>query len=290
MTTLGVVIPTFVTSLDDVERLELLLLSIFKQTKWPDQIIISDDSDSQFQNLIVKLVRKYFDLPILYIQNQGPKGVSSNSNNGISNLVTDFVHCIHQDDSLINSDCYSKVHLILEENPRGWIILGGTTNSTRIVPKISKGNLPMVLRMGVNSLGGPSSIVFPKIGTEFFDEKFHMLCDIKMFLDLEKSLGRPTLVVTSEIMYGTGPWQLQNRINDLDVFSELINLNSGIKISWVKLVFHLFLLRNRQDIKLRGLEIACVLKGGWYFKIGFEIFRRYCSMRAFARKQFLTKH
>jgi len=286
MNTFGVIIPTFINSSEDLNRLDAVLHSINFQTQPPDQIIVSDDSNSEFYPLIEKLLRRYPGLNSRLISNSGPKGVSGNSNNGLRNINTDFVHILHQDDCLINNDCYARISQYLEVERGGtWIILSGKTDDSDIRPMLRKGKLPKELILGVNSIGGPSSMVFSRIPSISFDVRFDMLCDVKMFLDLEEILGSPYIFTGAEIHYKMGPWQLQKRISDEKLFSELLILNSEFRSKYLPLIYRIFRMRKGRDIKLRSFYIASELSNRWYWNFAAFLYKIYSMSGGYIKQK-----
>jgi glycosyltransferase involved in cell wall biosynthesis len=276
MNSFGVIIPTFINSSEDLNRLDSVLHSINFQTQPPNQVVVSDDSTEEFYSLIEILLRKYPELNARLISNPGPKGVSENSNNGLRNINTDFVHILHQDDCLINNDCYARISQYLAGVRGGtWIILSGKTDESEIRPIIRKGKLPKELVLGVNSLGGPSSMIFSRIPSTTFDTRFDMLCDVKMFLDLEKAFGSPHIFTKPEIHYNMGPWQLQKRISEENLISELLLLNSEIRSNYLPLIYRIFRMKKGRDIKLRSIYIASEISSGWYWKLSLFFYKIY---------------
>ena len=276
---IGVVIPTFIESPEALARLNVTLDSILSQEFAPKQIVVSDDSPSKFSNVVQELCISKRGITVEYIKHLGAPGVSANSNHGISYLNTEFIHCLHQDDYLKNSNCYSSVKTILGNQSNSWVLLGGVASSTRIIPALINGRLPLEMNLGINTIGGPSAVIFPSLPEVRFSENFSMLCDVKLFLDLQDILGPPAVLDSVEIVYQMGEWQLQKRISDSEVISELLILNSQRREELRSSLNLVLNQKNRLDVKLRGLIVMSKVSKKLRWKVLVILFRCYVILR-----------
>jgi glycosyltransferase involved in cell wall biosynthesis len=254
--TLGVVIPIYIRSAVDLVNLENTLTSIERQKSRPLEIIVSDDSDETHLDSTKVVLSNFPGLNILYRRNSGPRGISSNSNNGISYLTTDYVHCLHQDDSIIGDDLYLRVLRIFQVQKLEWALLGGTAESHRIVPRLVKGFLPAEALCGLNTIGGPSCVIFPNNPSLRFNLNYNMLCDVAFFFDAQKQMGAPQIIADSYICYGMGEWQEQRRIEEGEVFGESRELFEEHRGLLKNSVFRVFRYSKRYEVKMRALRLA----------------------------------
>lgn len=260
---IGLVIPIYIRSARDLVNLEITLKSVEKLQRLPDQIVITDDSEiSHFQSTM-EILSNFHGLGFIYKKNLGTKGISANSNNGISELTTDYVHCLHQDDIIIHEDLYLRILSVLKKRELLWVLLGGTADGHRIIPDLVNGLLPTEALCGLNTIGGPSCVIFPNIPSLRFDTRFNMLCDVAFFFNAQSELGAPILFTNSEIHYGMGEWQEQRRITEKDVLSEALKLTFSYSHFLNNCVFRVFRYRKRFEVKIRALWILRGANKSW---------------------------
>lgn len=281
---LGVVIPAYIDSVEALNRLNLTLESIIKQRFQPAQIVVSDDSTLEYATQVKDLCDSKAGAIIEYVSHSGTRGVSANSNHGLNLLSTDFAHCLHQDDIIRNSDCYERVISVLGRNQNSWVLLGGVASGFRIIPKLREGRLPREINLGINTIGGPSAAIFPNIQSLKFSEKFNMLCDVDFFLKLQDLIGTPALIDSIEIEYTMGSWQLQKRISSSDLLEELTELNSQRKNELSSSLRLVFRYQNRQDVKLRALEVMARVTQLSRWKVLSTLFHSYIKFRYVMRR------
>jgi glycosyltransferase involved in cell wall biosynthesis len=253
--TLGVVIPIYIRGAADLGNLENALKSIENQKSRPIEIVVSDDSDSHHFESTRQILSKFPSLNILYKINSGSTGISSNSNNGISYLTTDYVHCLHQDDSIIGDDLYSQITGSFNFQNSEWALLGGTANGNLIVPSLFKGFLPPEALCGINTIGGPSCVIFPNIPTLRFNTDFNMLCDVSFFFNAQKQLGAPRIFKDTHIFYGMGEWQEQRRIKEEDIFRESLKIFAENPHLLMNSIIRVFRYSKRYEVKIRALRV-----------------------------------
>lgn len=268
---IGLVIPIYIKGASDLTNLEATLKSIERQQRLPDQIVITDDSEMLYFKSTDEILSKFHGLSIIYKKNPGPKGISANSNNGISELTTDYVHCLHQDDIIVQTDLYLRISSVLKKGELRWVLLGGKADGHRIIPSLVKGLLPTEALCGLNTIGGPSCVIFPNIPSLRFDPQFNMLCDVAFFFNAQSELGAPILITNPEIHYGMGEWQEQRRITESEVLSEVLKLTYVYSHFLDKSIIRVFGYRKRFEVKMRALRVLQAANGssrlGWMIEL-----------------------
>lgn len=268
---IGLVIPIYIRSDSDLANLEATLKSIERLQCLPDQIVITDDSEMLHFQSTNEILSKFHGMNIIYKKNPGPKGISANSNNGISELTTDYVHCLHQDDIIVQADLYLRILSVLKEGELRWVLLGGEADGHRIIPGLVKGLLPAEALCGLNTIGGPSCVIFPNIPSLRFDPQFNMLCDVAFFFNTQSELGAPILFTNPEIHYGMGEWQEQRRIAESEVLSEALKLTFVHSHFLYESIIRVFGYRKRFEVKMRALRVLQVANRssrlGWMIEL-----------------------
>lgn len=209
MDTISVVIPVYLDSGLPFEMLEDTVNSVLLQNHPPVEIILSDDSNGTTVKNWVYELSKTTPLPIIYLRNQGLRGVSSNSNFAAKHARGNLIHFLHSDDHLIGGKVYSQVIEAFEDESTCWLLLSGQMKGTVTVPSLEDLNL-----FGVNTVGGPSGLVIKKSIFEEFDEHVSLLMDIEFFLRTWKKFGIPSISKVVSIEYGAGDWQLTKSIDE----------------------------------------------------------------------------
>jgi len=80
---LSVVIPIYLRNQEDCDFLVRALNSVAMQSLPPYEVILSNDSSSDFDSYLTNLVNDFSSLSISIVKNPASRGISSNSNNGI---------------------------------------------------------------------------------------------------------------------------------------------------------------------------------------------------------------
>ena len=228
LNSLGVCIPCHITSDQDLTFLYRALESIRYQTLKPREIVLSDDSPKNLNSL--KILSAFPELNIRVIRNLFAQGIAGNSNFGVSQLKTEWVHVLHQDDWLSSSSGYEKIIEEIQDlgtNFR-WILVSGThEDGSVIVPLWKKSNL-----FGFNSIGGPSCLFTRNTDFIQYDERFRMLVDVKNYSDYFNSFGNPGVIKNPLINYGNPPTRVSRNMSPDQTLGEL---NLILKIKSVQL-------------------------------------------------------
>lgn len=209
------IVPTYFDSGIPTSRFKLCLESIRMQSVRPDKIIITDDSKKvDFMNKLWPSL-KHFDIPIEYIKNPNSRGMGSNSNFGLTNTSSHFVHILHSDDCLDDIKAYEKMIREVDKSPSGWIFVGG-----RVDVIVSTPTLNDSLIFGINTLGGPSGLFALREKYLNYDTELKMLVDVEQYSRMISEFGPPGIIDEPLIEYGVGRWQVQNNIRAKEILLE----------------------------------------------------------------------
>jgi glycosyltransferase involved in cell wall biosynthesis len=230
---LGTVIPVFIKKPGDWDQLRKALTSLKNQTVLPEIVLLSDDSINDNSKAFIQLCIEFKELNIHSIRNFGDHGISNNSNNGIRNVKTSFIHVLHQDDWLIDYDAYQNLYKILVKNPQRFVFLG-----SRKSQKIHKPVFDLTALVGNNQVGSPSGVIFPSNLGMFFDPDLHMLCDVDFFYRLNLVLGQPIVLEGAVIENGISDDQAQRSIKYENIVSELKLILRKHQVSRMRIFFH----------------------------------------------------
>ena len=230
---LGTVIPVFIKKPADWDQLRRALTSLQKQTVLPEAVFLSDDSVNHDDEAFIQICTEFSELNIHSSRNLRNRGISSNSNNGISNVKTSFIHVLHQDDWLIDFDAYKNLRNILVKNPQRFAILG-----SRKSQQVHKPVLDLTALVGNNQVGSPSGVIFPSSIGIFFDPDLHMLCDVDFFYRLNLVLGEPLILEGAVIENGISDDQAQRSISHENLVDELKLILRKHQVSRMRIFFN----------------------------------------------------
>ena len=228
MNTISTIIPVYQDSGLPFEILKETVISILLQTQAPIEIILSDDSSGTAVEDWVHEFNRTSPVPLTYLRNLGPRGVSSNSNFAAKHAQGELLHFLHSDDHIVGLEVYSEVVAIFEEASCSWLLLGGKMNGIITIPSLVDLNL-----FGVNTVGGPSGLIIKKAIFEGFDENISLLMDIEYFLRVWKKYGMPVISDLVAIEYGSGNWQLTKTIDEDKHSRELLYLWENLQLLYV---------------------------------------------------------
>ncbi len=104
---------------NQMDYIEETLKSVFEQTYDNVEVILADDSSSDFNEKIIKrIVKKYnkksFDFQI--VRNASNQGIVKNCNNGLKNISGEYVLCFAGDDKLYDSKVLSNFANAFKKN------------------------------------------------------------------------------------------------------------------------------------------------------------------------------
>ncbi len=213
---LSVVIPVYLRHQEDFVFLKRALDSVANQTFPPQEVIVTNDSNSNFDLQITDLMDQYQSLNIKVMKNPFKQGISTNTNNGILNATSKYTHVLHQDDWLSDSNLYLDLEENLFEKEVHYILLPWRRLDVLSMPKFDITSL-----LGNNRCGGPSGLIFPSEASIFFDERLSMLCDVDFVFQFYKKFGKPKVFGRVVIEYGVSEGQAQNTISPDQFVEEL---------------------------------------------------------------------
>ncbi len=223
---LGTVIPVYIKNPSDWIQLRRALDSIRRQTLLPAEIVLTDDSDEEYHSDVIKVIDEYPELSVTIARNTDKRGISTNSNNGLTLIHSDYVHVLHQDDWLESPTAYKRAMDFFHKNSETFLFLGSARDGRIFTPKFE-----LTALLGNNQFGGPSGVIFPSNSKILFDSDFEMLCDIDFVYRLILKLGLPKVLEGNIVQYGYSEDQAQRRISRDSISSELklIQLKHGLK-------------------------------------------------------------
>jgi hypothetical protein len=195
MTKLTVGIPVYEMRGKGIEYLSFLLEKLNHQTVFPDEILISDNSnDKKIKKFIIKYDSK---INIRYIKNYGANDPCTNLNNIIENSKGEYIKFIFQDDFPFSNKLIDKTIKAIQENlDKNWFVCGSNnSNDTENFFNYIKPYFNNRIYLGKNTLGSPSVLTI-KNSTEsiLFDTRFIWLLDCIYYYMLNKKFGPPVLI------------------------------------------------------------------------------------------------
>ena len=214
--TLGVIIPVFVNNFEGETQLYRALGSISRQSRRPSEVILTLDNPEPDDSLFTRLRGDFSELNISVVKNLELRGISSNSNNGMRLTQSNYIHILHQDDWLIDTNVYQEIAEYLHTHADCFFLL-----PWKRLDSVSKPTFDLTALLGNNRFGGPSGIIFPGDSSIFFDERLSMLCDVDFVFQLHKKFGRPRVFERVVLEYGVSAGQAQNHIGQDEFSREL---------------------------------------------------------------------
>lgn len=184
--TVSVVIPTY----KGANNLPRAIDSILNQTYRAVEIVIVDDNDplSKERMETKKVVEKYKDEKIKYIQHERNKNGAAARNTGIFHSIGKYV-CFLDDDDFYLEDRIQKSAAALEENPEYDAVYGGVIITNKnYIEGIIKAEKPLKqkdLLLNEMALGTGSNLFITRKSLNYlegFDEKFRRHQDLEFML------------------------------------------------------------------------------------------------------------
>lgn len=216
---LTTVIPTFIRDEGDLRRLQRTISSVACQSELPTNVVISDDTKNPKFTREIQNIIEHYDLNISFFLNEGASNASRNTNFAVSKVLTRYLHILHQDDWIIDSNHYLKTLQALETGEKKWSLAKGITDGLINNPTFSPG-----LTFGFNSIGGPSALVIQKSHWIDLDGEFLLLPDVIQFQALYDAWGAPYISEIPSIEYGTGDHKMTHRISSEDIKNDIQRL------------------------------------------------------------------
>jgi glycosyltransferase involved in cell wall biosynthesis len=171
-----------------VNFLKRLLNSIEIQTFTNFEVIISDDSDDNSVEAIIKEFNH--KLTICYLKNEKPLGTPANWNYAISKARGEWIKLIHDDDWFAETDSLEKFANLTKSNCK--FIISAYSNKNEdsknielvLFPVKSKNrilNNPLLL-LAKNIIGPPSVTLFHKSINNKYDERLKWRVDMEYYI------------------------------------------------------------------------------------------------------------
>lgn len=201
MPKVSICIPTY----NQIEYLERCLKSVLIQDYLDYEVIISDDSTTDF-------VKKYIDsiqfrCPILYFHNVPSLGAPKNWNFAIQQAHGELIKILHHDDFFTETHSLKSYVDLLENNPEVDFAFSATlvwsiNENKKHIHKCSTKNFerlklqPEFLFFN-NVIGAPSATIYRNHKKYIFDENFKWLVDVDFYIQ--------NLKENKKIVYCTKP-------------------------------------------------------------------------------------
>lgn len=213
---ISTVIPVHIRSDLDKNFLFRALTSLNSQELKPLEVILSVDKCPDFLIFQKEILQAFPGLNLLFIEHPNSLGISKNSNMGIYKASGDFIHVLHQDDWLFDSDIYSLLSATLRNTNRQFLLLSGMRLNRIYTPRFD-----LTALVGNNEVGGPTGVIFPNFGDLWFDENLVMLLDVDFVHNLINKFGKPKVIDRVCVEYGVSGDQAQNLVTSLGFIGEL---------------------------------------------------------------------
>lgn len=224
---LAIVIPIYLQNQLDYERLKKCLNSIYIQKSWPREIVITDDSPSKIFDANDLSVEAEFLNLIKYFQNPARMGLSKNYNNAVEKCSCEWIHFFAQDDYYNVTNAIEILQAnIQNSNGRNWFLIKGKAPGLKEWnPKISIATL-----LGINSIGGLSSLLISRDLNNKLDENIIQLVDCELYWRLHNISPNFGLINDHIFTYGLGMHQTSKQIKYRQTAREISYLVKKYKI------------------------------------------------------------
>jgi len=187
-----------VSSFQHQRYLSQLLASICRQTRKPDEILISDDASTDGSYELLKSWARGRPGVKIFRQPQN-LGITENSNFLLSKTKAKLVFFLHSDDALLSSRALEKMELLFRnESKLALVACGrrfldekmGLTGKEITLPSGRHAGRDVrlkILRSEANLIGEPSCVMLQRnLLTKGFDTDFRQLWDVDAWLRLLK--------------------------------------------------------------------------------------------------------
>jgi len=205
---LSICIPTY----NQVSHLKKTIDSLVEQTYQNFELIISDDSTTDYVRELINSYRLFFGERLSYFHNKPSLGAPKNWNYAISLSKGKWVKLMHHDDWFCVSNGLEKIIIKARQNPNSLFFSGiqaeEIDNKRRYINlptlnKIREINLSPFTLLWANIIGPPSTILFPNMKIEF-DKNLIWLVDIEFYLQLLIN-NKFELIYINEILFENNP-------------------------------------------------------------------------------------
>lgn len=184
MSKVSVCVPTY----NNVKEVERLIFSVLEQTYENYEVVITDDSDNDD---IEKLVRKVSDKRIRYIRNIKKLGHIFNWNAAIESAEGDYIKIMFSDDWFTYPESLDEFVRMLDDHPEADLAFSNSmqvSEKESFKRKVSEIFIPRLkedwrsIFLG-NEIGAPSDTIYRRNGIKF-DERSNWASDLELYLQL----------------------------------------------------------------------------------------------------------
>ncbi len=202
MPKVSVCVPTY----NNVKEVKRLLLSVREQSYTDFEVVITDDSDN---NEIEELVREFSDNRIHYTHNSENLGHIYNWNAAIEKAQGEYIKIMFSDDWFTYPESLAEFVEMLDGCPDAGLAFSNSlqvSEKTSYKRKVSEAFIPRLkedwrhIFMG-NEIGAPSDTIYRRNGI-MFDEKSNWASDVELYLHLLQA--NPRFVHTDKPLVSIG--------------------------------------------------------------------------------------
>lgn len=250
---ISIVIPTY----NNIELFVNAINSILNQTILPDEIIVSDDSSSDY---IERWCADCHNPIIKYYRNRPTKGAVVNWNWGINQTTKDWIILMHHDEEFMSSNYLESLCKHFEDAD---VIISDIRVNT--LGKIRKGRINGLLKkcliqnplsfLIVNSIGPCACVCFKRRLLIEFDTHLTWLVDTEWYMRLLKSSKH--VIYDSELIILSNHGHIDQITKNIDINEklriDLAYLNKKYRVSSIlKYILRLSMMYHalRRSIKL----------------------------------------
>lgn len=290
MPKVSICVPTY----NNAKEVERLLLSVKEQTYTDYEVVITDDSDN---NEIEELVREFSDNNIRYTHNSEKLGHIYNWNAAIEKAQGDYIKIMFSDDWFTYPESLAEFVNMLDGCPEAGLAF---SNSMQVSEKasckrtVSEAFIPRLredwrhIFIG-NEIGAPSDTIYRRNGIKF-DEKSNWASDVELYLHLLQA--NPRFVHTDKplISIGLHEEQYTHSFSERDerIFQDYLFMYQKYRL-WENERCREFFLKEYIIRFGKGVKTAksCHIKAAVYWKAWFSyLFGELlpCYIRAAGRK------
>jgi len=204
---ISIAIPTYEMNGRGYEMLKRCLNSIGSQSFQNFEVVISDNSNNLFDDLV-----KLYPFKIKYFHSDAV-GATKNTNSAIKECSGELIKILNQDDYFTQPSSLSD---IVEGFTGDWQITGCNNN---LIPMVT-GDLVQ----GNNKLGSPSCLTIRNHNVQMFDENLRWVFDCDYYQRMIYKYGNPVILKGNYITIGEGDHQVTNRLTLEEKLKEVYSL------------------------------------------------------------------
>ena len=200
-----------------------------RQASFPEQVLISVERSIPQESIDdLKAYLSDLDVRIDIVENIFEPGIAQNCNFASSQLQTDYIHLLFYDDYLVDTNFYKKLQSRLSESSPKWAVVSSWSDcqTSHSGSAIHTPYLNQHLRLGINTLGPPSSVFLRRECWQNLDKHFSLFVDCDWYARLITSYGPPQIMPGIWVGITTWSGQTQNSINRTAMISEYIQICS----------------------------------------------------------------